>query len=83
MTNIKFMKERDAAFLRNDIDWFRRNFPFKPSSDTVVVAAFHKARLEVVSMPYELRRDSADWLLANGMNRTSGSAPHSALEETR
>ena len=76
----KFIAERDAAFLAGDLDWVRKNMPRKPSSDLVVEMAFHKARLEVRSMPHEVRKQSADWLSERGYSRFDGTPPHSALE---
>ena len=77
----KFIAERDAAFLAGDLNWARKNMPFKPSSDSVVEMAFHKARIEARHMPYGIRKESADWLVKHGCSRLDGTPPHSALED--
>ena len=66
-------KRRDDILRVGDLKEFRK-FIIEmsgniPSADEVVEVTFHKLRLEVTSLPDDLRRDSANWLLMHGLRR--------------
>ncbi len=62
----EFVKERDAAFEADDISWARRMLP-NASSPHVVEMAFHKSRMQVISVSNEKRRASMKWLADRGL----------------
>ncbi len=62
----EFVKERDAAFEADDISWARRMLP-NASSPRVVEMAFHKGRMQTVSVSNEKRRASMKWLADRGL----------------
>jgi hypothetical protein len=76
----KYVKERDRAFIAGDMKWFAKQLPWH-ARKVVIEMAFHKARLEIVTLPENLRRESAQWLVDRGLKRTDGSDPFSALRE--
>lgn len=74
-------KERNAAFLRLDMRWARRNFP-ECSSDAVRLIALHKARYECVDLPVAARLASKRWLAERGYGgRTGPLLPGEGLPE--
>jgi hypothetical protein len=60
-TILDFVKERDAALSKLDMEWARRMMPHA-SSDEVRLIAMHKARHQAINIPERLRRQSARWL---------------------
>lgn len=72
--------ERNAALIALDIEWARRNAHenWDPSrnfpGDDVLMTSMHKARVEIVAMPAELRLASVEWLRAGGLLRWNGMA---------
>ena len=56
----------DSETVKNlDIDAARASQPTSINDETILIA-LHKARLELTSMPTNLRLDSAEWLRARG-----------------
>ncbi len=60
-----------TALLTLDMDYARKAMP-DASGDDVRLAAMHKARHALTSMPMALRIESAQWLKANGMAGLGG-----------
>lgn len=67
----KDIAERNRALANLDMEYARKMFP-GASSDYVRLAAMHKARYEMVSLPAELRHESGLWLRLNGFKRLTG-----------
>jgi|GEM_PF-3605717 len=61
-----FVRERDAAFEADDISWAEQMLP-NASSPRVVEMAFHKSRMQVISVSNEKRRASMKWLADRGL----------------
>lgn len=61
-----FFAERNKAFETDDLEWARRNFPFKPSEPIVVEIAFHKARATCAAASSTKRQESVNWLVSRG-----------------
>jgi len=61
-----FLAERNKAFETDDLEWARRNLPFKPSSPIVVEIAFHKARATCTAVSSTKRQESVNWLVSRG-----------------
>jgi hypothetical protein len=66
-----FEARRDAAMERDDLTWAAKMLP-NASSPRVVEMAFHKARLETLSVSDAKRRASLQWLRERGLTRLSG-----------
>ena len=66
----KFVKERNEALLSLNAGQIRETFSKYgvnlPANDKVFWAAMHKARVEVVSFPEEVKEASRKWLTDNG-----------------
>jgi hypothetical protein len=66
----KFIKERNKALLsmnREKLIWFFRKHSIAwPDDENMFWANVHFARLQVTSFSEEVRRESADWLIAKG-----------------
>ena len=60
--------ERHAALTALDMAWARKLIP-NASSDDVLLAAMHKARYEIPSLPDELRHESRRWLEERSLSR--------------
>lgn len=60
--------DRDRALVDLDLGWVRKMLPNLPD-DEAGLAALHKARYEVPTMPDELRHASREWLESRGMKR--------------
>jgi hypothetical protein len=65
------MAERDQALMTLDMEYARRFMP-GASSDFVRLAAMHKVRYEITTMPRELRHESGAWLREMGYGRQCG-----------
>jgi hypothetical protein len=61
-----FLEERNKAFETDDLEWARRNLPFKPSAPIVVEIAFHKARATCGAASSTKRQESVNWLVSRG-----------------
>jgi len=59
---------RNLALIELDMEYARMVLPGL-SSDEVRLAAMHKARYEILSMPPELRHESRAWLEKFGFTR--------------
>lgn len=66
-----YIKTRDHALAKLDMSWARKMMP-DASDDGVRLIAMHKARLEIIDMPADLRKDSARFLHAHGLTRVTG-----------
>lgn len=62
----RFLAERNKAFETDDLEWARRNLPFKPSSPIVAEIAFHKARATCEAVSSKKRQESVSWLVTRG-----------------
>jgi len=67
----KWRVERNEALVNLDIAWARKKVP-QETSDAVVLAALHKARVECTDLPPEQRIASAEWLRHRGLRRLGG-----------
>lgn len=56
-----YVRERDKALARLDMEWARRTMP-NASSDEVRLIAMHKARYHSLGVSSRKRRASARWL---------------------
>lgn len=66
-----FLRERDAAFEADDISWAERMLP-NGVSPKVVEMAFHKGRMQTVSVSISKRRASMTWLADRSLGDMSG-----------
>ena len=66
-----FVKERNEVLLSGDIDrcsafLTKHNPGFSPSTRLVAEIMMHKARMAVLSLPIEARKESKKWLTDRG-----------------
>ncbi len=71
MHNRQFVKERDAAFENDDLEWAAKMIP-NASSPYVVTMAFHKARMHALNVSEDKRRASMVWLAERGLTDSLG-----------
>jgi hypothetical protein len=67
----EWLAERKRALETLDVEYARRNVPAE-ADDYFLLAILHKARYECTAIAEELRRSSARWLLAHGLQRIGG-----------
>lgn len=67
----EFVRERDVAMETDDIFWAAKMLP-DASSPNVVEIAFHKARMQTLSVSENKRRESLKWLADRGLNDLMG-----------
>lgn len=67
----RMIQERNAAFEADDIGWAAKMMP-GASSPLAVEAAFHKARMQVLTVSAEKRRESINWLAEKGIKDALG-----------
>jgi hypothetical protein len=70
-----FVKERDAAMEADDLEWAAKMMP-DASSPIVIEMGFHKARIQVLSVSEQKRRESMKWLADRGLTDQFGSPVH-------
>ena len=83
-----YMAAKHHALVNDDLAIFRELLigatGALPSSDEVVIMAFHKTRVDSVDVPEQLRRVSATWLHTRGFTLLGGRpapAPNEPLPE--
>lgn len=65
------IRERDNALIALDLTW-ARNVIGHHAHDLSLLAAMHKARYNIPSIPDALRHESAEWLRAHKMSDLFG-----------
>lgn len=76
-----WLKERDRVLLSLDIEGGRTLIQRPEASDEAILAALHKARVDVTAYDDAIRLESAQWLHDHGMQATHSRDPFMAAKE--
>lgn len=67
----EYVRRRDAAMEADDISWAAKMLPDATSHEAVEMA-FHKARMQTLSVSEKKRRESMTWLADRGLTDFMG-----------